>query len=146
MGTSLGTPGLLNGHIAFYGSHFGFRGSLCFLNIIEFFDNEEDPTYDDVNEPWMFAAQANIEFKIFQRGGFILTAGLVGGTFYAKENFAEKDVFALYGGFALGTIFHGFYVELGFAYLSNHDANIFYYNRQYIPLIQVGFMWEITGS
>lgn len=142
-GMSLGTPGFLNGHLAFYGSRFGVRGSLCFLNIIEFLDEEEEPTYDDKEEPWMFASQINFDLVLYSENSFVLTAGLVGGIFYAAEQYAEEDVFSLYGGLALGAIIGGFYIEIGFAYLSNYDANIYDYNNRFVPLVQVGYMWRI---
>lgn len=140
LGASLGTPGLINGHVAFYGDHFGFKGSLCFLNILEALDDEEDPAWDDINEPWMFASQMNFEIKIIHQDNFLLTVGAVGGIFYACENYGAKDVFALYAGGALGIILHGLYLEIGFAWISDINANLFNYDRKYIPLVQAGYM------
>jgi len=142
-GISLGTPGFVNGNMAFYGTRFGFRGSLCFLNIIEFMDDEEEPAYDDKEEPWMFASQVNFDLVLYSRDSFLVTAGLVGGIFYAAEQYAEEDIFSLYGGLALGVIINGFYVEAGCAYLSNYDANLYDYNNRFVPLVQVGYMWRI---
>ena len=141
-GISLGTPGFVNGNMAFYGTRFGFRGSLCFLNIIEFMDDEEEPAYDDEEEPWMFASQLNFDLVLFSRDSVVFTAGLVGGFFYAAEQYAEEDVFCLYGGLALGAIIGGFYIELGCAYLSNYDASIYGYDNRWVPLVQVGYMFR----
>lgn len=142
-GVTVGTPGLLNANAGFYSGFLGFKGSLCFLNLVEFFDDEEDPTYDDKEEPWMFATQLNFDFILINKEFFLLSVGVVGGVFYAAEQYAEEDVFALYGGFAMGVIIGGFFVEAGVAWLSDYDANMFYYNSKWIPLVQVGYLYRL---
>lgn len=145
-GISLGTPGAINVHGGFYGRYFGIKGTLCLFNFIDALEEEdEDLNYENDEELFMFASQLNLELKVIEFDAFLLTLSILGGIFYENEE-EESSHFMVYGGGAISIYLGKFYIEVGYAAISNRKAHFLGMDKTHSPLFQIGYMARFNGA
>ena len=143
-GLSIGTPGGINMTAGYYGTIFGARGTLGIFNIIDALDKEEDDlNHENDEELFIFGLQLNLDILVLSFDSFFLTIGPVGGIYYEDEE-GESSHFMAYAGGAVGINIVGFYMEVGYAYVTNEAAAFFELKNRHTPLVQIGYMLRIN--
>jgi len=147
MGGSLGTPGIVNLNIAYYGDFFGAGLSISGLHLLQaWLEGEEDSDdfYDDVeeNSGLSYALfQANLDLVLHNSGDVVFTLSAAGGTVCLSDGETpENDMTIFYAGPCIHIIFYGFYTELGVAWGRNFSAKFEEEKTGIFPLVQIGYM------
>ncbi|HPS58685.1 MAG TPA: hypothetical protein PK514_11325 [Spirochaetota bacterium] len=144
-GFTLGTPGLVNLNLGYYGDTFGIQGSISMLHLADvWLSGETDDTSSDIEEDsGLFYAlfQLNLDCILFERGDIMLAGSVAGGTIcFSDEGSPESDLTLFYVGPCVHAVFYNFYLELGAAYGKDFSARYEEKNTHIIPLVQLGYM------
>jgi hypothetical protein len=147
-GVTLGTPGIINYNIGYYGDVFGGSMSISFLHLIDgWLDDNTGGSYSDTRENTglSFALmQFNIDAKIYDSGNMIFALSAAAGTFYlADKADPESDITVFYAGPCMHLIWNGLYLELGAAYGKDFSAKLEEEKTSLFPLIQIGYVARI---
>lgn len=145
VGMTLGTPGLVNMNMGYYGDVMGISFSLSFLHMLEAWaDQESDSTTSEVRDDSGLSyalLQFNLDCKIVDRGNLVFAASAAGGTICLSDNNnVEKDITIFYAGPCIHFIWSGFFIELGAAYARDFSAKFEEEKTSIIPLVQLGYM------
>lgn len=144
-GFTLGTPGVVNMNIGFYGNIFGIQGSISMLHLAEaWLSGESDDTASDIKiQTGIFYAlfQFNLDLAIYQSDQTIVALSAAGGIIcFTDDGSPENDLTLFYAGPCVHLFLHGFYLEVGAAYGKDFSAKYEEDNTHIIPLVQIGYM------
>ena len=145
LGVTLGTPGLVNFNLGYYGGSLGIQGSISMLHLADAWltDETDDASSDIKEDSGLFYAlfQLNLDCILLETGRFMSAGSIAGGTIcFTDDGSPENDLTLFYAGPCVHVVFYNIYLELGAAYGRDFNAKYGENNTHIIPLVQLGYL------
>lgn len=146
-GVTLGTPGLVNLNLGYYGGYAGCMVSVSFLHVLEALADDRDTSANRAADDsgLSFAMlQLNLDLKMYETEHFMMAASAAGGTFYVNDRSdPESRVSIFYAGPCVHLLWYGFFLEAGAAYARDFSVKYELRKTHLFPLVQLGYVGKL---